>query len=595
MDENIKEISNNIKLLLLHEELDFVKQALILWDGVADSYGVFQAIFETITSLKWSEEYFLDPKFQGYFQAFIRDERLLAYVYYWFLGKVAEFPEMEPCLQQKTKLKISYSWKKRSHFLWRLGPYIEESEEPYEIPDNIANLRYVQEIDYSESHLKEAPGWIQYFSGLKTLNLRGNELEALPSWIGELKELTLLELSDNKLKSLPSSIGNLQKLEQLELKGNPNIMLPEALGLCKNISHLSLRENYLDQLPDAVGRLEALSELDLRKNNLSSLPEGLASLEKLEKIDLSNNRLKSFVEGAFTVLKELNLANNLIRELPASFIDLPSLEALNLRNNSLSALPKNFTQLKTLRRLDLTGNHLRYLPEDLFTLAFDTLEFGADDQVISKTFGKDSGLSAKTNGLLHTDQGFVACLFAKNPLQSLPASIHQYSNISRLWLSFPLKDLPKEFGNLKQLKLLNLIGCRLEHFPRSILELQNLQELHLRGNKLETIPEEICDLDRLRILNVVDNNLEDIPASIWKMTSLKQLHLRGNKLEALPEEIVKLVRLSVLNLADNQLEKLPRSLQEMTHLKELRLQGNHLSLADIKAVESVLSKTKLTH
>ncbi len=133
--------------------------------------------------------------------------------------------------------------------------------------------------------------------------------------------------------------------------------------------------------------------------------------------------------------------------------------------------------------------------------------------------------------------------------------------------------LPKEIGNLTNLKLLYLFHNKLEgEIPKEIGKLTNLQVLSLYNNKLEgEIPKEIGELTNLQKLYLSFNKLEgEIPKEIGNITNLKWLNLYNNKLEGeIPKEIGKLTNLRTLYLSNNKLEgEIPKEVKELKCYKE---------------------------
>ncbi|EMN49155.1 leucine rich repeat protein [Leptospira interrogans str. L1207] len=64
----------------------------------------------------------------------------------------------------------------------------------------------------------------------------------------------------------------------------------------------------------------------------------------------------------------------------------------------------------------------------------------------------------------------------------------------------PLKTLPKEIGNLQNLKELYLSRNQLTKLPQEIKNLESLLEIYLYDNQFTTLPKEIGNLKNLRNL-----------------------------------------------------------------------------------------------
>lgn len=80
--------------------------------------------------------------------------------------------------------------------------------------------------------------------------------------------------------------------------------------------------------------LNNLKELNLSDNQISEIPDEFYQINKLEKLDLSNNLIRtiSVLIRNFQNLTNLNLSQNLISTLPFSVHQLP-LKILNITQN----------------------------------------------------------------------------------------------------------------------------------------------------------------------------------------------------------------------------------------------------------------------
>lgn len=136
-------------------------------------------------------------------------------------------------------------------------------------------------------------------------------------------------------------------------------------------------------------------------------------------------------------------------------------------------------------------------------------------------------------------------------------------------------SLPKNFGSMKSLQLVNFAGNRFTDLPTQFTELENLNRLFMGANRLKTLPESINQLKNLEVLYVGGNRLQSIPETIGDLKYLTAMILSDNQLTNLPDSILKLRRLQSLSLHNNQLQTLPPQIVGL-QLTELSLRNNPL-------------------
>ncbi len=172
----------------------------------------------------------------------------------------------------------------------------------------------------------------------RTLDLRGLKLRKLPEVIAFLTQLQELNLSNNQLTELPEAIASLTQLQVLYLHNNQLWKLPEAIISLTQLRVLDLYNNQLTELPETIPFLTQLQELYLQNNQLRELSKTIASLTQLQKLYLQNNQLRELPEAIASLaqLQTLNLSNNQLTELPETIASLTQLQLLNLHNNPLN-------------------------------------------------------------------------------------------------------------------------------------------------------------------------------------------------------------------------------------------------------------------
>jgi GTPase SAR1 family protein len=126
-------------------------------------------------------------------------------------------------------------------------------------------------------------------------------------------------------------------------------------------------------------------------------------------------------------------------------------------------------------------------------------------------------------------------------------------------------------------KTIDLYHLKLEEFPSSILELDNLEELNISKCSIGEIPEEIGRMKSLKILNLRNNNLSCLPDALGELNNLRSLNISNNNLTSLPKNFGRLNSLKILYLKNNQLSDLPKSFELLQSLETLYLERNQFS------------------
>lgn len=127
---------------------------------------------------------------------------------------------------------------------------------------------------------------------------------------------------------------------------------------------------------------------------------------------------------------------------------------------------------------------------------------------------------------VHPDSVFRLDL-SGNRLETVPKEILRFKNLRELDLSKnKLVDLPDEM-NFPALEILNLTRNKFEVFPEEICKQVRLKQLFFGRNEITVLPDCIGDLKELLILDLWLNFLTDLPSSLMKLEQLKILDVRG--------------------------------------------------------------------
>uniref|UniRef100_A0A8C3FFU7 Scribble planar cell polarity protein n=1 Tax=Chrysemys picta bellii TaxID=8478 RepID=A0A8C3FFU7_CHRPI len=188
-------------------------------------------------------------------------------------------------------------------------------------------------------------------------------------------------------------------------------------------------------------------------------------------------------------------------------------------------------------------------------------------------------------------------------LQAVPEEIYRYSrSLEELLLDAnQLRELPKPFFRLLNLRKLGLSDNEIQRLPPEVANFMQLVELDISRNDIPEIPESIKFCKSLEIADFSGNPLSRLPEGFTQLRSLGHLALNDVSLQSLPMTLTGelgslvlislsfslpsmvcsslsfLVKLEQLDLGGNDLEVLPDTLGALPNLRELWLDRNQLS------------------
>ncbi|XP_055996662.1 protein lap4-like isoform X9 [Ostrea edulis] len=168
-------------------------------------------------------------------------------------------------------------------------------------------------------------------------------------------------------------------------------------------------------------------------------------------------------------------------------------------------------------------------------------------------------------------------LLDANQLKDLPKGFFRLVQLRKLSLSDnEIARLPSEVANLVNLMEMDVSRNDIGDIPENIKFLKNLQVFDVSSNPLTKLPEGFTQLRNLTHLGLNDISLMRLPPDIGSLTNLVSLELRENMIQFLPQSMSFLVKLEILDLGSNNIKELPEIIGSLPSLQELWLDCNEL-------------------
>jgi Leucine-rich repeat (LRR) protein len=248
---------------------------------------------------------------------------------------------------------------------------------------------------------------------------------------------------------------------------------------------------------------------------------------------------------------------------------IPNVIKLNITSCSRTDIPLKVFKLITLQELNYSFNGLSFISCVI--------------QIVLKLIAfQDLGCIPKEIGQLINLKHF-SC--DNNRLTRIPKEMGQLINLQYFNCSGnKFKNLPNEIGQLINLQKFYCHNNELTGLPKEIGQLINLQEFDCSYNKITMLPNEIGQLINLKHFSCnneyfsCDNNrLTRIPKEIGQLINLQYFSCHNNKLTRMPKEIGQLINLQEFNCSYNKLTNLPNEIGQLINLQIFRCYYNELT------------------
>lgn len=217
------------------------------------------------------------------------------------------------------------------------------------------------------------------------------------------------------------------------------------------------------------GQEKVLKNLNLQDNLLEEVPiKALKSLSLLALLDLSKNRIAQIPDNAFLGLGKLatlKLSDNNVTLAAGAFKGIEgSLKNLNLKGTKQKRVPESVRGLKLLAFLDLSQNGIRELPGSSGIRTFEGLE---------------------TLTALNLERNLIQSL-GETAFAGVRKTLSSLSLLNNLLAEFPVGAI----HSLKELRVLDIGFNLLTALPETAFRGNpSITLLALDGNPLPTVPE----------------------------------------------------------------------------------------------------------
>ena len=166
--------------------------------------------------------------------------------------------------------------------------FIAEGVLPLEAPvlgliELMSKVRLVKIGQHDNIHDHDFPRYLNYYKineeghiiGLHVFNQFDPLLGIFPDQLCNLRHLEELYLSNNEIQRIPDSIGNLSLLEKLDLSYNRLKHVPETFKNLNALQYLDLSYNNFEEIPEFLNDLRSLEVLMCTRKNMNEFPKSL--------------------------------------------------------------------------------------------------------------------------------------------------------------------------------------------------------------------------------------------------------------------------------------------------------------------------------
>jgi hypothetical protein len=237
---------------------------------------------------------------------------------------------------------------------------------------------------------------------------------------------------------------------------------------------------------------------------------------KAKRVNIMEQKLKNARATGLLALQASKL-----KEFPAEALAIAKMRQLDLSDNAIREVPSGIAALSQLKTLKLAGNKLGS------GRGGGGGGGGGGAGVGAAAAGGASGFGAAADALLGCT-ALQSLALDRNGLHELPQLPPKIKSLTAAGNA--LTALPAALRSCAPLlKTLDLSSNRLELLDPSLcIALVALEELVLDDNQLLMLPDEIVGMARLRSLSARRNRLQAVPPAVLRDSAVDKMHLEGN-------------------------------------------------------------------
>ena len=365
-----------------------------------------------------------------------------------------------------------------------------------------------------------------------------------------VKEIFVASNRSQKLSEIPENIGDLSELESLIIKNGNIESIPDSLFAISSLKHLDLSENKINNLGEKLSKLKNLEFLDVSQNQLDKFPDVFSKIKSLNDIVIYGNPFKELDDNLAFKTYPYNHQYNKEKE---EYEPLAYAESILVLNSSWLDIP--FSRICEIT-LNNNVDTLRVESSEMLTKLLNSRSLNKLSHIKSLDLSWNPWLELGAEG----SQAEGSWVVTRN---------NYYEEAK-------LKEIPDGIKDFQSLEELNIKGNRLESFNTGILQIKNLKKLNISSNTISQIPD-LSSLCNLEFFDCSSNSITDIPESVFNLLKLKILDFGFNQnIKTISDKIHQLQHLESLNINANDIGCLPTELGQLKNLVSLNVSGNPL-------------------